>query len=86
MLICAEGTTGFGNQDKEAAEYFKKAIALQPDYALGWAGLSDYYGKAVIDGELTPGEANPPGEFAAKKALQLDDSLSTRIFPWPGCV
>jgi tetratricopeptide (TPR) repeat protein len=66
----------FGNQDKEAAEYFRKAIALQPDYALGWAGLSDYYGKAVIDGELTPGEANPPGEFAAKKALQLDDSLS----------
>jgi TolB-like protein/DNA-binding winged helix-turn-helix (wHTH) protein len=66
----------FSNQDKEAAEYFRKAIALQPDYALGWVGLSDYYGKAVIEGELTPGEANPPGEFAARKALQLDDSLS----------
>jgi TolB-like protein/DNA-binding winged helix-turn-helix (wHTH) protein len=66
----------FGNQDKEAAEYFRKAIALQPDYALGWAGLSDYYGKAAVEGELTPGEANPQAEFAARKALQLDDSLA----------
>jgi TolB-like protein/DNA-binding winged helix-turn-helix (wHTH) protein len=65
----------FGNQDKEAAEYFRKAIALQPDYALGWVGLSDYYAKAAVSGELAPGEASPQAEFAARKALQLDDSL-----------
>ncbi len=66
----------FGDQDKEAAEYFRKAIALQPDYALGWVGLSDYYGKAVVEGELTPGEASPQAEFAARKALHLDNSLA----------
>jgi TolB-like protein/DNA-binding winged helix-turn-helix (wHTH) protein len=66
----------FGTQDKEAAEYFRKAIALQPDYALGWVGLSDYYGKAAVTGELAPGEASPQAEFAARKALQLDDSLA----------
>jgi TolB-like protein/DNA-binding winged helix-turn-helix (wHTH) protein len=66
----------FGNQGKEAAEYFKKAIALQPDYALGWVGLSDYYGAAAVGGDLPPAEANPQAEIAAKRALQLDDSLS----------
>ena len=66
----------FGNHDKEAAEYFRKAIALQPDYALGWVGLSDYYGKAAVEGELTPGVANPQAEVAARMALQLDDSLA----------
>jgi TolB-like protein len=66
----------FSDRDKQAAEYFRKAIALQPDYALGWVGLSDYYGKAVVSGELTPGEADPQAEFAARKALQLDDSLA----------
>jgi TolB-like protein/DNA-binding winged helix-turn-helix (wHTH) protein len=66
----------FGNQGKKAAEYFRKAIALQPDYALGWVGLSDYYGAAAVSGDLPPGEANPQAEVAARRALQLDDSLA----------
>jgi hypothetical protein len=65
----------FGNRGKEAAEYFRKAIALQPDFALGWVGLSDYYGAAAVSGDLPPAEANPKAEFAAKRALQLNDSL-----------
>ena len=47
----------FGHQGKKAAEYFRKAIALQPDYALGWVGLSDYYGAAAVSGDLPPGES-----------------------------
>ncbi len=66
----------FGFRRKQAAEYFRKAIALQPDYALGWAGLSDYYGEAAVDGDLPPAEANPQAGFTARKALQLDDSLA----------
>jgi TolB-like protein len=30
---------------ERSRDYFKKAGALQPDYALGWSGLSNYYGK-----------------------------------------
>jgi TolB-like protein/DNA-binding winged helix-turn-helix (wHTH) protein/Tfp pilus assembly protein PilF len=61
---------------KEAAEYFRKAIALQPDYALGWVGLSDYYGVAAVMGNMPPAEADPQAEYTARKALQLDDSLA----------
>lgn len=66
----------FAFHGKEAAEYFRKAIALQPDYALGWVGLSDYYGVAAVMGHLPPAEADPQAEFTARKALQLDDSLA----------
>ena len=66
----------FAYRSKEAAEYFRKAIALQPDYASGWVGLSWYYAAAAVRGEMTPAEANPQTEFTARKALQLDDSLA----------
>src|ERR1700751_2464014 len=30
----------YGGQFDKSADYFRKAIALQPDYALGWSGLT----------------------------------------------
>lgn len=54
--------------------YFKKATELQPDYALGWAGLAEYYGSGA-GGSLDPQQVLGPMEVAARKAVQLDDSL-----------
>src|SRR5262249_5024051 len=34
----------FVSDYEASAEYFKKAIEIQPDYAPGWSGLADYYG------------------------------------------
>ncbi|MDR3773129.1 MAG: winged helix-turn-helix domain-containing protein [Terracidiphilus sp.] len=56
--------------------YFKKAVALQPDYALGWSGLSNYYGQKGMQEGPDQQASFAQGESAAIKALQLDDSLA----------
>jgi TolB-like protein len=57
-----------------ARESFEKAIQLQPDYALAYSGLADYYVAGSVGGLLDPKIALPKGEVLAQKALQLDDS------------
>jgi DNA-binding winged helix-turn-helix (wHTH) protein/tetratricopeptide (TPR) repeat protein len=65
----------YGGNDK-ALNYFQKAVELQPDYADGWIGLSQYYGGGMLDGHVDPGEGLVPMEVAAKKAVELDGSFS----------
>jgi TolB-like protein/DNA-binding winged helix-turn-helix (wHTH) protein len=70
----------FTSQYEKSADYFRKATELQPDYALGWAGLADYYGASAIEGQLDPRTALPAQDNAARKAIALDDSLpQTRL-------
>lgn len=63
---------------KEAVGYFNQAIASDPNYAAAYSGLADTYallgdwGYAV----MTPKEAMPKALSAARKALELDDTLS----------
>jgi len=66
----------FSFQLEKSREYFQKAINLQPDYAAAWSGLADYYIGKAVDGEAPPGTLMPPGEVAAKRAVELDDSLA----------
>ena len=65
----------FAGSNEEAGKYFKKATELQPDYALGWSGLSVYYGAGAIEAVLNPRDSLPQEEAAAVKAVELDDSL-----------
>lgn len=58
-----------------AIEYFNRAIALDPGYALAYAGLADAYTTAS-EGSLSPREALPKAEAAARKALVFDDNLA----------
>jgi TolB-like protein/DNA-binding winged helix-turn-helix (wHTH) protein/Flp pilus assembly protein TadD len=53
--------------------YFEKAIQLQPDYAAAWAGLADTY--AVQADNFPPQEIHAKAGEAARKAVELDDSL-----------
>jgi TolB-like protein/DNA-binding winged helix-turn-helix (wHTH) protein len=55
--------------------YFEKAIRLQPDYAAAWAGLSDTYSLQSL-GDVPPRESLPKAGDAARKAVELDDSLA----------
>ena len=60
---------------KTGVAAFNKAIALDPNYALAYAGLSDAYFYASTI-HLPPTEALPKAEEYARKALALDDSLA----------
>jgi tetratricopeptide (TPR) repeat protein len=63
------------DQNEKSGEYFKKATEIQPDYALGWAGLSNYYGQGVIEGNMDPVRNLDLELASARKAVTLDDSL-----------
>lgn len=56
-------------------EYFHQAIELDPRYALAYAGLADAYTIAA-DWHLSPGEAMQKARAAAKRALEIDETLA----------
>ncbi len=62
----------------QAIPYFQKAIDLDPTYAPAYAGLADCYFLlgSVPYTALPPNEAFPKSEAAARKALELDNSLA----------
>src|SRR6202789_3951510 len=62
-------------RNEEAGRYYQQAVDIQPDNALGWTGLAEYYAKGAVLGELDPRQALPQAETAAGKAVELDDSL-----------
>lgn len=64
----------FAERNDEAEKYFVKAAAIQPDYALAWTGIADYYAAGMIVGTLDPRGAREPLETAAEKAVELDGS------------
>jgi TolB-like protein/DNA-binding winged helix-turn-helix (wHTH) protein/Tfp pilus assembly protein PilF len=62
-------------RNEDAGRYYQRAVDIQPDYALGWTGLADYYAMAAVSGEVDPRQALPQAKAAARKAIELDDSL-----------
>ncbi len=54
---------------------FEEAIKLDPNYALAYVGLADFYNWAGIYGILPPTVTIPQAKAAAKRAIELDDSL-----------
>ncbi len=61
---------------KTTIEYFRQAIDRDPNYAAAHAGLSVAYLVAQIVGVSSPEESMPKAKEAARKALELDDSLA----------
>jgi TolB-like protein/Tfp pilus assembly protein PilF len=60
----------------KALEYFQQAIDLDPTYAPAHAGISVAYSNAALFYALAPHEALPKAKAAAKRALELDESLA----------
>jgi len=61
---------------KTAIQYFNQAIEKDPSYALAYAGLADAYALLTAYAAAPVSESLPRAEIAAKKALELDDSLA----------
>jgi len=61
---------------QKAIEHFEDAIALDPNYALAYAGLADSYGLLIAWGNSKPHEVCPKALEMAEKALSLDNKLA----------
>ena len=73
----------FSEEDiKKAIEYFNQALAIDPNYALAHARLAGAYLDLGLNSYLDPKEAFPLAEAAAKKALDLDESLANAHVVW----
>ncbi len=67
----------------KAITLFERSIQIDPSYAPPYAGLADCYqllGSAPYS-SLTPSEAFPKAEGAARKALELDNTLAEAHVP-----
>ncbi len=63
-------------QTVKAIECYRRAIALDPNYALAFVGIADAYNSMGKNPDLAPKEAIPPAKEAARRALELDPSLA----------
>jgi len=64
---------------QKAGVYFEKAIQADPNYALAYSGLADYYAFLTLLGGpevMRPPDAMAKAKAAAVRSLQLDDSLA----------
>ena len=61
---------------EQSGDYFKQAIALDPNYAVAYAGLADTYAVLPFYRNESVREAMSPARDAALKALSLDGDLA----------
>src|SRR4030095_15141064 len=62
-------------ETQKAISYLQQAIALDPSYALAYAGLADAYFSALA-ADLPATEFLPKAKAAAQKAIEIDDTLA----------
>lgn len=60
----------------ESLEDFRKAVSLDPDFALAWAGLANSACLLGLYSVVLPLEVMPQGKEAAGRALELDPGLA----------
>ena len=67
-----------GENLKKAADYFQQAIGKDPRYALAYSGLADCHVLLPVYPDLgsNPRDELPQALSAARKAVQLDDTLA----------
>jgi TolB-like protein/Flp pilus assembly protein TadD len=75
----------------KAVDYYKQAIALDPNFALAYVGIATAYNSMGKDPDMSPREAIPQAKAAATRALEIDPALaeahaaladSLAIFDW----
>jgi TolB-like protein/Flp pilus assembly protein TadD len=61
---------------RKSITFCEQAIALEPGYALAYAGLADSYILLSFQGFLPPQEAMPKAKAAVEQALAIDETLA----------
>ena len=67
---------GQHNAFRTAVGYFEEAVAIEPDFAEAYAALALTQMQFLFGGPFSPHETVPKAEAAARKALQLDETLA----------
>ncbi|HYG81024.1 MAG TPA: protein kinase [Pyrinomonadaceae bacterium] len=60
----------------KAISCYYRAIALDPDYAAAYAAISEYHSWLAIFGVMPPAECLAAARDAARRAVELDDTLA----------
>src|SRR5262249_36569051 len=60
----------------KALELLKEAIRLDPEYAMAYVGLADWFNWSAIYGMGSPRDFFSQAREAAKNAIELDDTLA----------
>jgi TolB-like protein/DNA-binding winged helix-turn-helix (wHTH) protein len=61
--------------NKLAVEHYKRAIALDPDYALAWAALAMTYGASSVNSDADPQQVLPQVSEASANAVRANANL-----------
>src|ERR1700738_1402196 len=61
---------------RKAIDYFKQAIAKDPNYALAYVGMANSYLLLSNYGAAAPKDSIPQARAAAQRALELDSNLA----------
>ncbi len=78
LFLNGEFYSGKGRteDEKKAFDYYNQAITLDPNFALAYVRLAEKYDYFGNTGTLDPRETQAKAMAAAKKALELDDTLA----------
>jgi DNA-binding winged helix-turn-helix (wHTH) protein/TolB-like protein/tetratricopeptide (TPR) repeat protein len=61
---------------ERARTYFRRAVEIDPDFALPYVGLANVLGSAATFGVISPAEAYPEAKRLAEHAIELDPDLA----------
>ena len=61
---------------RTAIEFYERALEIDPQYAMAWAGIADSYGVLGSMKTVPPPQAFPRAKAAALRALELDPGLA----------
>jgi TolB-like protein/DNA-binding winged helix-turn-helix (wHTH) protein/Flp pilus assembly protein TadD len=75
----------FANQrtpatSRRAIEYFERATAIEPNYALAWSGISQTLSSSPINGDAPPVAVTARAREAALRAVRADPQLAEAQF------
>lgn len=65
-----------GDTTRRAIEHFQRAAALDPNYALAWAGIAVCHAAAPITGDASSLQVLVPARHALEQATRSDPSLA----------
>jgi serine/threonine-protein kinase len=70
-----------GDGIRKGIEYFRRAIEVDPAFALAYVGIAHCYGVLGFHAIEPPGETFPKAKAAAKRALEIDPTLAEARAP-----